>query len=106
LFLIFRPSTQIRHHLIVIELLSSDDENEDDEDDNEQSTNSKETDESIVTFYQKFSAQLQLNDTTITNHISNQKYVYLRTKTTNILLFFFSIQIQKNSLRAKLFTNE
>ncbi len=60
----------------MIELLSSDDENDDDEDENEQSTNSKETDESIVTFYQKFSAQLQINDsTTTTNHISNQKYV-------------------------------
>jgi hypothetical protein len=84
----------------VIELLSSDDENDDDEDENEQSTNSKETDESIVTFYQKFSAQLQLNDTT-TNHISNQKYIYLRKKIT-----FFCILLTKNSLRTKSFMNE
>jgi hypothetical protein len=73
----FRPSTQIRYHLIVIELPSSDDENDEDENDNELSTNVKETDESIVTFYKKFSAQLQVNDAT-TNHILNQKYIYLK----------------------------
>jgi hypothetical protein len=69
-----RPSTQIRYHLIVIELPSSDDESVNEEDENDQSTNLKETDESIVTFYRKFSAQLQVNDTP-TNHILNQKYV-------------------------------
>jgi hypothetical protein len=63
----------------VIELFSSDDEIDEDENENEQSTNLKETDESIVTFYQKFSAQL-LDDTTTTNQISNQKYIYLRKK--------------------------
>jgi hypothetical protein len=58
----------------VIELPSSDEEKDDEEDENEQIINTKETDESIVTFYQKFSAQLQINDTT-TNHVLNQKYV-------------------------------
>ncbi len=57
----------------MIELLSSDDEDDDDE--NDQSTNFKETDESIATFYQKFSSQLQLNDST-PNHLLNQKYIY------------------------------
>lgn len=79
----FRPSTQIRHHLIVIELLSNDDhedeeeEEDDDEDENidhEQTTNSKETDESIASFYQKFSAQLHIDDSA-TNHFVNHKYV-------------------------------
>ncbi|CAF1438022.1 unnamed protein product [Adineta steineri] len=63
-----RPSTQIRYHLIVIELYSSDDENDEDESETEQSTTVKEPDESIVTFYQKFSAQLQVNDVATTNH--------------------------------------
>ena len=76
IFFSCRPSTQIRYHLIVIELPLSDEEKDDDEDDNEPLINLKEIDESIVTFYQKFSAQLQINDsTTTTNHISNQKYV-------------------------------
>ncbi|CAF0932801.1 unnamed protein product [Adineta ricciae] len=65
-----RPSTQIRYHLIVIELSSSDDEIDDEENENEQST-VKETDEPITNFYQRFSAQLQVNDGT-TNHISHQ----------------------------------
>ncbi len=77
LFFCFRPSTQIRYHLIVIELPSSDDENDEDENENELSTNVKEADESIVTFYQKFSAQLQINDGT-TNHVLNQKYIDFR----------------------------
>ncbi|CAF3330830.1 unnamed protein product [Rotaria sp. Silwood1] len=77
-----RPSTQIRYHLIVIELPSSDDENDDDEQDqNEQSTNTKEPDESIVAFYQNFSTHLQINDTatatttTTINHVSNQNHL-------------------------------
>ena len=71
----------------MIELLSNedgdDDEDEEDEendDDNdsrehEQTTNFKDPDESIASFYQKFSAQLQLDDSTTTNHLVNQKYV-------------------------------
>ena len=77
---LFRPSTQIRCHLIVIEFPSSDDEHGDDDDDevqNLQSTNLKEPNESIVTFYQKFSTQLQVNDAII-NHVANQRYIYLR----------------------------
>lgn len=77
---VFRPSTQIRHHLIVIELLSNEDDDEDEDEgeeetvDHDQTTNSKETDESIASFYQKFSAQLQIDDST-TNHFLNPKYV-------------------------------
>lgn len=76
----------------MIELPSNDDENDDghnddddndddgddcdNEDQNEQSTNSKDPDDSIVAFYQKFSNQFQINDTT-TNHTINQKYIYI-----------------------------
>ncbi|CAF5136402.1 unnamed protein product, partial [Rotaria magnacalcarata] len=67
------PSTQIRYHLIVIELPSSDDENDDEEQDqNEQVTNTNETDDSIVAFYQKFSSQLQIDDATTTINVINQ----------------------------------
>ncbi|CAF4452384.1 unnamed protein product [Rotaria socialis] len=71
-----RPSTQIRYHLIVIELPSSDDENDDEEQDqNEQVTNTNETDDSIVAFYQKFSSQLQIDDATATINVINQNHV-------------------------------
>lgn len=74
----------------MIELLSNEDEEDDNDDENdndddndnrdhEQITNSKDPDESIASFYQKFSAQLQIDDsttTTMTNHLGNQKYVH------------------------------
>ncbi len=59
----------------MIELLSSDDENDDEDE-------SKDTDESIGTFYQKFSSQLQLNDST-TNHLLNQKYIEIFSINSN-----------------------
>lgn len=62
LFFRCRPSTQIRYHMIVIELSTSDDDSEDDELDSELLTNVKETDESTATFYQRFATQLQVND--------------------------------------------
>lgn len=48
-----------------------------------------------MTFYQKFSAQLQVNDAT-TNHIVNQKYVKFRNKKnkqSNLLILFFLLVI-------------
>ena len=58
----------------MIEFPSNDEEIELDENDHEQTVQSKESDDSIVAFYQKFSAQLQMNSAT-TNHLSIQKYV-------------------------------
>ncbi len=55
----------------MIELLSSDDEDDDNED------------ESVETFYEKFSSQLEMNDST-TNHLLNQKYIESFQSITNI----------------------
>ena len=57
----------------MIEFPSTDEENEAEDNEHEQVIQPKETDDSIVTFYQKFSAQLQVNDTTGSNHLSNAK---------------------------------